>query len=319
MSRWQPWAAALARAWRGPLGRLARAAILVACIVVLVTRVDVAHTAALMARANAGLLVAATITLVAVQGLAAMTWWGVSNAIGSRIGRRDALVSFSASQAVGLVTPGSVGGDAYRIVDRQAEGDPWQGATVAVLHTRAGSLASLALIAGVAAASQPSTSGIAVPLIGWCLALALALAVPSTWVAIRRLPNCGWRHATRAAGIAYAGATAFHVIAITAAYALVIAVDPRVGGPAVLAALVIARLAIAVPLTPSGIGIGEGIAASLFVALGLPPEVAVAASLLGRVSLLATAGLGAVLLLVGGRRMTLSMDEPLSPATRRVP
>jgi len=109
------------------------------------------------------------------------------------------------------------------------------------------------------------------------------------------------------------------VIAITAAYALVIAVDPRVGGPAVLAALVIARLAIAVPLTPSGIGIGEGIAASLFVALGLPPEVAVAASLLGRVSLLATAGLGAVLLLVGGRRMTLSMDEPLSPATRRVP
>ena len=302
MSRWQPWAAALARAWRGPLGRLARAAILVACIVVLVTRVDVAHTAALMARANAGLLVAATITLVAVQGLAAMTWWGVSNAIGSRIGRRDALVSFSASQAVGLVTPGSVGGDAYRIVDRRAEGDPWQGATVAVLHTRAGSLASLALIAGVAAASQPSTSGIAVPLIGWCLALALALAVPSTWVAIRRLPNCGWRHATRAAGIAYAGATAFHVIAITAAYALVIA-----------------RLAIAVPLTPSGIGIGEGIAASLFVALGLPPEVAVAASLLGRVSLLATAGLGAVLLLVGGRRMTLSMDEPLSPATRRVP
>ena len=60
------------------------------------------------------------------------------------------------------------------------------------------------------------------------------------------------------------------------------------------AALAVARLAIAIPLSPSGLGFQEGALSALFVGIGLSPATALAALLLARVSLLTTAIAGAV-------------------------
>jgi uncharacterized protein (TIRG00374 family) len=55
----------------------------------------------------------------------------------------------------------------------------------------------------------------------------------------------------------------------------------------------VARLALTVPISPSGLGFQEGALSVLFVGLGLPAETALAALLLSRVSLLATTVIGA--------------------------
>lgn len=75
--------------------------------------------------------------------------------------------------------------------------------------------------------------------------------------------------------------------------------DPAATGPAVLAAITIARLSLAVPILPSGLGANEAILALLFAGLSLSPQTALAALLLGRVALVLTTALGTVLLLVG--------------------
>jgi uncharacterized membrane protein YbhN (UPF0104 family) len=64
----------------------------------------------------------------------------------------------------------------------------------------------------------------------------------------------------------------------------------------IVAALALARLSLAVPIAPSGIGVQEGALAALFILLGASPETAVAASLLGRLSLLTTTGIGLALI-----------------------
>ena len=85
----------------------------------------------------------------------------------------------------------------------------------------------------------------------------------------------------------------FHALSIGLAAALVTAVDPGAGiGLPVLGAIAIARLSLAVPISPNGIGLQEGLLGLLFVQLGMAPEVALAASLLNRLALVATAALG---------------------------
>jgi len=70
---------------------------------------------------------------------------------------------------------------------------------------------------------------------------------------------------------------------------------------AVLAAITIARLSLAVPILPSGLGANEAILALLFAGMSLSPQTALAALLLGRVALVLTTALGAGLLLFGER------------------
>ncbi len=56
------------------------------------------------------------------------------------------------------------------------------------------------------------------------------------------------------------------------------------------------RLSLAVPITPSGLGVQEGAAAVLFGSIGLAPGVALAALLLARLSLVLTTLIGVALL-----------------------
>jgi uncharacterized membrane protein YbhN (UPF0104 family) len=77
------------------------------------------------------------------------------------------------------------------------------------------------------------------------------------------------------------------------------AVDPAAVGVPVVAAIIVARLSLAVPILPSGLGANEAILVLLFSGLGLAPQTALAGLLLGRVALVLTTLVGASLLLFG--------------------
>jgi uncharacterized protein (TIRG00374 family) len=89
----------------------------------------------------------------------------------------------------------------------------------------------------------------------------------------------------------------FHGAAIGFTGLIVLAVLPDAPVLPILAALTIARLALAVPLTPSGLGVQEGALAILFTALALDSGAALAAMLLARLSLLLTTIIGVILLI----------------------
>ncbi len=71
-----------------------------------------------------------------------------------------------------------------------------------------------------------------------------------------------------------------------------------------------ARLSLAVPITPSGLGVQEGVLAALFASIGLAPETAVAGLLLGRLALVLTTGIG-VLLLARSAGVPLTIEGPV--------
>jgi uncharacterized membrane protein YbhN (UPF0104 family) len=103
----------------------------------------------------------------------------------------------------------------------------------------------------------------------------------------------------RIVAIGVAFGLAFHVASVLLTAVLVAAVDPAAVGPAVFAAIVLARLSLAIPILPSGLGANEAILAISFAGLGLAPQTALAALLLGRLALLLTTVVGASMLLLG--------------------
>jgi uncharacterized membrane protein YbhN (UPF0104 family) len=210
-----------------------------------------------------------------------------------------ALRAYYASQAIGGITPANLGGDAYRVVTARSDGAEWGDAALSVLVQRATSFAALAVLGVVALSALPDVIDVAAPLIGVAVALALVLAVPVA-ILVRRhgrfADPARRRSLTSATLVGLAGGLSFHAIAIAASYALVIAVDPSASGLGILAAVALARLSLAVPIAPSGIGVQEGALAALFILLGASPESAVAASLLGRLALITTTAIGLTLI-----------------------
>jgi len=107
-------------------------------------------------------------------------------------------------------------------------------------------------------------------------------------------------------------AFAFHAVSIVLTALLVVAVDPSAVGISVLAAIVVARLSLAVPILPSGLGANEAILSLLFVGLGFAPQTALAALLLTRVALVLTTALGAGLILFGQHGIPRRGADPAS-------
>jgi glycosyltransferase 2 family protein len=290
--------------WRSPVGRIGRVVVLVAIAWYLLSSVDLAGALERAGRANPVIVTAAVLTLTGVHIVAALNWRSIVARLGGDpMSRLAAIRAYYASQALGGITPGNLGGDAYRVVAVRSVGGDWADAAMGVLVQRATSFAALAILGLVALVALPDVVGVAAPLIVAAVGLALLLAVP-VLVLLRRgrhLAGIGRRRLFVAAmSLGLGGGALFHVIAIGASYALVIAVDPSASGVSIVAALTLARLSLAVPIAPSGIGVQEGALAALFILLGASPETAVAASLLGRLSLLTTTGIG--LALVARRR-----------------
>ena len=109
----------------------------------------------------------------------------------------------------------------------------------------------------------------------------------------------------------------FHGSSLLLGLVLVRAVDPVASAQPwlVLGALAVARLSLAVPLSPNGIGIQEGLLAILFVQLGLPADVAIAAALLNRLGFVATAAVGLLCLIAPASARPVAV-RPGPPAAR---
>lgn len=286
--------------WRSRVGRAGRILVLVGLAAYLLHTVDIAGALDRASRADPLIVVVAIIVLTSVHLVAALNWRTIVARLGGvPLTRRSAIRAYYASQALGGITPGNLGGDAYRVVAVRSAGGDWAGAALGVLVQRATSFAALALLGLVALAALPNVLDIAGPLIASAVGLAVVLTIPGLLVLRRRrgVTGTAGRPALAAATlIGLAGGAAFHAIAIAASYALVIAVDPSALGLGILAAVTLARLSLAVPIAPSGIGVQEGALAGLFILLGASPESAVAASLLGRLALITTTAIGLTLI-----------------------
>jgi uncharacterized membrane protein YbhN (UPF0104 family) len=286
--------------WRSPASRLGRILVLLAIAAYLLYSVDLAGALERAGRANPLIVVVAVIVLTGLHGVAALNWRAIVSRLGgSPMTPGAAMRSYYASQAIGGITPANLGGDAYRVVAARSDGAYWGDAALSVLVQRATSFAALAVLGVVALAALPDVIDIAAPLIGAAVALVVVLAVPVVVLVRRhdRFADPARRQSfTSATLVGLAGGLAFHAIAIVASYVLVIAVDPGASGLGILAAVTLARLSLAVPIAPSGIGVQEGALAALFILLGASPESAVAASLLGRLALITTTAIGLTLI-----------------------
>lgn len=290
--------------WR-PVRALAGVAILG----LVLAGVDPAAVGRALGRADLALVGIGVLGLTGTHAVAAAGWrviLGVST--GTWLSWRSALAVFYAAQAIGGVTPANLGGDLHRAAVLRRSGHGWSAAVAPLVVQRATSYLALAVLALAAVWFLGSRTPLAGVLVAGGAAGAALLGVVA-WVALAPPPVVRElrdrivggaigrpAHLGRASLVGLGSGLAFHAMAVGLTGLLVVAVAPIVPIGPVLAALAVARLALAVPLTPSGLGVQEGVAAVLFAGIGVAPGVALAALLLARLSLLLTTLVGAGLL-----------------------
>lgn len=317
--------------------RTARWAAAIVILGLLVVGLDGGEIVARLEGANAPLVACGVLGLGAVHLLGAAAWRILCRQLGAlRLPWATSLRIYYAAQALGGVTPANLGGDAYRVMAVRAAGLGWRAAVAPVVVQRATSYLALALLALPALAwlAAFSHAPVAVLLAGLLLAAAaggvalLLLVAPASVERLRSRLRGGRaaaasrdadRATTRGAPLGpVLGATAlglaFHGVSVLLTGLLVAAVDPSATGMPVLAAVVVARLSLAVPVLPSGIGANEAILSLLFAGLGMAPQTALAALLLARVALVLTTLLGTGLLLFGRRGPSRASPSPVPPA-----
>ena len=311
-----------------------RWAVGLAALGILVTFVDLGTIRARLSGTDLRLAVPAVAGLVIVHVIAAAAWRRLLHELaGVSLGWTAALRLYYAGQVAGFVTPANVGADVYRVV---ALGGAASRAQLAqpVLVQRLTSIVALVCL-GVAGALALPMAGVgafvaAVLLFGAVVAVvALAIASPTSapsW-ARRVTDGLGWGAAGLPSSRGRLGSAVrdglglglvFHGLSLLLGLALVRAVDSTMSAePAhVLGALAVARLSLAVPLSPNGIGVQEGVLAVLFVQLGLPADLALAAALLNRLGMIATAVVGAASLAWPSRSSAVGDPRQSGPPAR---
>jgi uncharacterized membrane protein YbhN (UPF0104 family) len=297
--------------------RGARWLVAIALVGVLVAVLNPGEILARLASANALLAFPAIAGLVGVHVVAAGAWRRlVTTLAGDHLDWKTAIRMYYAGLAVGTVTPGNIGADAYRVTalgDRASAGR----LTRVVVVQRLTSLVAVAFLGVLGALALPieGLGPLVLLLAAFAVAVAVAVLLLSTSASrfggavgglLRRLglDDAGsFQGRLRSALVDGLGfGLVFHATSLLLGLVLVAAVDPVVAaqrGIVVLAALAVARVSLALPISPNGIGVQEGVLGILFVQLGLPPETAIAAALLNRLALLLAAGIGAVSLSAG--------------------
>jgi uncharacterized membrane protein YbhN (UPF0104 family) len=296
-----------------------RWAIGIALLAVVLWWFDVASIGARLAGVDAVLAVPAILGLVAIHGVAALSWRRLTDRLaGVKLGRRTTMRLYYAAQALGTVTPANVGADLFRVAAVNV-GVGRARLAVPVIVQRLASIVALGLlgVAGAVALPLDGSGASLTPVLVVGVVAGLGVVGVAAGVAWRgrrsprlarwlgtgagEAPDARWLGAAALDGVGLM--LVFHGASLLFGLALVAAVDPAaVGRPTeVLAALAVARLSLAVPVSPNGIGLQEGALSLLFVHLGLPGDVAVAAALLNRVALLVTAALGSIALAAGPR------------------
>jgi len=309
---------------------LARWALALVVVGLLASFVDLGAIGARLAGADLRLAVPAVIGLVLVHVLAATTWRRLLRTLaGVSLGWATALRLYYAAQVLGTITPGNVGADVYRVV--AADGDAGRAQLAQpVLVQRLTSVVAIVCL-GVAGGLALPIHGLGPFLLGAAAIGVVVAAISAAIVSSAR--DGGWAgRLARRLGWSSTGTSArdrlrsairdgfglallFHTVSLVLGLVLVRAVDADVTRDPwiVLGALAVARLSLAVPISPNGIGIQEGLLAILFVQLGLPADAAIAAALLNRLGFLLTATVGAVLLIAPSQGRGVPLAGPSRP------
>ncbi|MGH2462218.1 MAG: lysylphosphatidylglycerol synthase domain-containing protein [Candidatus Limnocylindria bacterium] len=290
---------------------LVRWAMGIAILVALVLTLDAAAIGALLATASLPLVIYAVAGLTALHLLGAATWRVLTRRlVGLQLDWWPTVRLYYAAQALGGFTPANVGSDAYRVIALRGAGESVRRSVLPILVQRATSYLAVSLLGAaalmVASRPAPFTVGVtigALVLSGVALGVSSLVSVgPGRLRSLReRLLGPGdhdRRQMAVAVGIGMALGLIFHLVGVVLTYLLVLAVEPAAATVAAVAAVAIARVSLLIPLTPSGLGVQEAALALLFIGIGLPAESAIAASLLSRLSLVLTAGIGAAALLL---------------------
>jgi uncharacterized membrane protein YbhN (UPF0104 family) len=276
--------------------------IALALVAIVLSRFDLGAVGARLAATDLRLAAPAVAGLVAVHLLGAWTWRRLQDRlVGIRLAWPATVRLYYAAQAVGSLTPGNLGADVYRVVAADA-GAGRARLALPIVVQRLTSIGALLVLGAVGViALMPGRVPIDAGTAGAVLVIVGAIAA-----ALGAWARRGQRIVTRPISSwaildGFGLGLAFHAVSLGLGLGLVVAVDPAAAARPleVLAALAVARLSLAVPLSPNGLGIQEGALALLFVQLGLAPDVALAASLLNRVALVITVVAGAIALAYG--------------------
>ena len=309
--------------------RLARPVLGIAALGLVLLSVDMGAVADRLAGAQPWLVAAGVLGLTATHLIGALTWRSlVADLGGVRLPWWEAVRLHYGAQAIGGVTPANLGGDVHRAVAMRSTGHGWRAAVTPLVVQRATSYLALSLLSLLAlpVVGAAATGAAPIVVIGGVVGLGTAggalLLLPGVggsvggWVRRRLRAEPSGTEAPPSVGRSVAVGTGlglvFHAAAIGFTWLVVAAVDPSLPVWPVLGALAIARLSLAVPITPSGIGIQEGVLALLFTQLGLPATSALAGLLLARLALVLVTVIGAVWLL-DPRRAATRTPEGATP------
>jgi glycosyltransferase 2 family protein len=305
-----------------------KAAVSVALLAVLFSRVDGARLLAAARQASAPWLIGA-LALYAVMVLASAWRWGVLlTAQDIRLPFRTLTSSFLVATFFNNFLPSNIGGDVVRVADTAPAAGSRTLATTVVLLDRGLGLLGLVLIAAIGAtAGSPLADGgpvAAVVLWGSLCAAAVVIApalfrphafarilsplraLHPTWVDVRigRLTNALSRFGQAPGALAACFFGAVIVQAVLVGFYLAIAHSMRIPiGFTELAVIVpISFIVQMVPLSMNGFGIREATFGFYFNRLGLPLESALLISFMGAALIMVFSLSGAVAYLGRGRR-----------------
>jgi len=254
--------------------------------------------------------IVAALALGAVSTLASAARWRlVAAGLGLRLSFREAVGDYYGAQFLNGVLPAGVLGDVNRAVQHgRRSGDVGRGVRAVVLERVAGQ--AVVIVAGLAVlALRPELLPAQVVLGLGAVAVVLVVAV----VAMRRRLRQVWAADLRAGLLAaWPGVTGWSLLAVAGHLTLFVVAARAAGATAPLSVLlpllVLALLAMGLPLNVGGFGPREGAAAVSFAAAGLGAELGVTVSVgYGVLALVSTVPGGAVLLF---RRLSPRRDLP---------
>ena len=295
----------------------------VVILAVIVRRIDLDRLGGLAAGLAPAALAWGAAASVAIVMLGALRWHWLRGATASRDSYRASLGLYWRALAAGLVLPGSIGMDAYRVIDAIDRPAGSLGAAQAVLAEKLAALAACALIVGtllplLGAERLPIGRGALAGALAGLAAGAIALLallrwppVQAAWArAARALAARAGRPAERGPGASappmrFGAGRSAGALAVSAAIFAVSAWQSHLFFAAMawpvpylvnLLATPLLFVVFALPLTIGTLGVREAAFITLYGAFGVPAECALLASFCGLAAFLGSCSIGALLL-----------------------
>lgn len=261
-------------------------------------------------QANWLVAVPGIVALIAVRGVAGWTWWLLLRRFANgkpTIGAVEAVRVFYIAEALGSLTPMNVGNDLYRAHVTRSWQVGLRQALAPIVLQRLTSSIGIVVLGGLSVLALPLPVGagrlLALVFAGLFAAGLVMLGLPAArngW-GLRKLglPDITPRALAQGTLIGLALGLAFNLLGALLACVMAMALAADLPFPQLLAAILLARATILIPISVNGLGFTEGSLALLFPLVRGTPELGLGVALLQRVSWLVTIVVGAGLWMLG--------------------